>query len=228
MIRPEFTVGYLSSDGITLVDYRTQEQSSGVITLNEDDPDALDEMFKYLYTLSDHIKAPALAKKYRDKNAVTSKEAEHLIELAKEVRHLARVLVTADKYCLPSLVKLAFDKVEERVARFRSRAMILNPLQTTSLISAWCDALYLEDNLAALQECQTLFAGSIVDKRGTTTDIPEIEGLIAAHPKLGLDLLKGTENVVQAKQKELDDLKAENRRMFEQLPRVRQCSFIPA
>ena len=40
--------------------FRSREQSRGVIVLVEDDPEGIDEMLMYLYTLSDHINVPLL------------------------------------------------------------------------------------------------------------------------------------------------------------------------
>jgi hypothetical protein len=136
-----------------------QEESSGVIVMDEDEPQAIDELLTYLYSLSDRIGVLSLHDTMFHPNgpgslilriARTDEElsecCQELEKLANDVKYLPDVLVTADKYQVSDLATLAGQKIEERLSVFRNRAaeLINMPMR---LISAFSEALYFEHEI---------------------------------------------------------------------------------
>ena len=216
-------------------DVQMQKQPPEPIEFHGDDPDAIEEMLKYLYTLSDHLKVLNLDNPhdspdpYPPNDTPGMSEVKLLEEMAYELKHLANVLTVAGKYCVSDLVTLAGQKIKERLSRLRYRIKFggggFDDTQVSTLLFAWSEALYPEDEILELQEYQKSFAVIIVDNCSIATGFVDIKELISSYPKLGWDLLNCTDEVVTERDKRIGCLQGKIDSMRKELPKSKRKYF---
>lgn len=189
----------------------SQEQSEGIIVLDDDDLEAIDELLKYLYKFSDHLNTSCVYRKLLqcydplfddDDWGYTDEEVpelllEHLEELSNEVKHFADVLIVADKYCVRDLATLASEKIKARLSMFRGWAPTLDSLPAAKSTCAFSEALHFEEEIPPLQKYQDLFLETITSKIDIGTAIFYVE-LIRTHPKLVRELLQHSTKAVKS------------------------------
>lgn len=203
----------------------SQKEADNSLTLEHDDPEALDELLKYFYTLSDHINVRPLRNKNWGVYRCPSNHDKHLEGLSNEVRYLAGVLIIAEKYCVSDLVTLAGGKIEERLSILELRPHFLQADQPANLVFAWAGALYFEDEIPGLHKYQTLFSKIFTSDFDDTTDKLDIEGVIRAHPKLGWDLLTHTRKLLQKHEKTAKSQEKKIQDMHYWLPKAKKRQF---
>jgi hypothetical protein len=148
--------------------------------LEDDDPEAVQVMLEYLYTLSDSLRVP-----YVPLNTFTLDEAVELERFPSDCRHLASVMIAADKYCLPDLTKLAEGKLKERIALVK----MYDDMEVQKNITCGViDAVYLQEDVSCLQECRSNLIKRICNSSWLAQY--ELDDCILAHPRLGLDLVE--------------------------------------
>ncbi len=212
-----------------------QKQPPEPIEFYGDDPAAIEEMLKYLYTLSDHLNVLDLhniyesVDQYLENDEQVTSELKLLEEMAHEVKHLANVLTVAGKYCVPDLVKLAGQKMEERLSRLNYRIVgrdgVFNNTEVSTLLFAWSEALYPEDEVLELREYQKSFAMTIVNNCGIATGVFDVKELISSYPKLGWDLLSCADELVTESAKTIRSLHGKIDRMWVVLPKSKRKWF---
>jgi hypothetical protein len=188
---------------------QSQEQSSGIVTLDEDDPVSIDELLKYLYTLSDHFNVSVI--KPHD-GTHWNGEVKDIESLPGEIKHRADVLAVADRFCVSDLDGLASEKMQHRLPAFKNRLAMMahqNPADTLRFVSALSDTLYSGDKIPALQYYQSFFAQIFTSKFHIATDVLDIKGLIQSHPKLGCDLLQERDKTIESQQQTIKSIYAE-------------------
>jgi hypothetical protein len=146
-------------------------------------------------------------------------------ELPSELKYLASILATADKYCVSRLIYLAGQNIEERLSRFGSEAQSLGVTKGAKLVSDLSDALYDQEEVPALQQYQSSFAGKIFKVFDNSADIPNIKVLVQNHPKLGCDMLESRDEVVRKRNKVIKSKDRKMRKIFEQVPKTRRKDF---
>lgn len=146
-------------------------------------------------------------------------------ELPSELKYLASILATAEKYCVSHLVYLAGQKIQERLSRFESEAQSLGVTKAAKLVSDLSDALYDQEEVPALQKYQSSFAGKIFKVFGNSADIPNIKVLVQNHPKLGCDMRESRDEVVLKRNKVIKSKDRKMRKIFEQVPKTRRRDF---
>jgi hypothetical protein len=99
-----------STTDVHRANFQSQEQSSGIFTLDGDEPAAIDELLKYLYTLSDHINVPVI--KPCDGSHWNSK-VKDVESFPDDIKYLARVLAVADEFCVSDLATLANETIHQ-------------------------------------------------------------------------------------------------------------------
>ena len=194
-----------------------QEQSSGVIVIDEDEPQAIDELLTYLYTLSDHINVLSIHdEKFRFIGPAShviyigyikkrlSDRVQQLEKLANEVKYLSDVLVTADKYRVSDLATLAGQKIKERLSVFRYWAGRLNDMHVR-LTTAFSEALYFEHEIPPLREYQHTFFTTVINKFDIDTTFADVE-FIQAHPRLTQEVLRDRNKALKSERQMRDEM----------------------
>ncbi|ERF74962.1 hypothetical protein EPUS_05170 [Endocarpon pusillum Z07020] len=194
-----------------------QEQSSGIIVMDEDEPQAIDELLTYLYTLSDHINVlpihgrrlryidPAIkVSRFIDADEKIRDRPQQLQTLANDVKHLSDVLVTADKYQVSDLATLAGQKIEKRLLAFVHWASRLEDMHAR-LTSAFSEALYFEHEIPPLQEYQDTFLTTIIHNFDIVTAFDDIE-FIQAHPRLTREVLRDRNKALKSERQMRDEM----------------------
>jgi hypothetical protein len=187
-----------------------QEQSKGVIELEDDEPDAIDELLKYLYTLSDLIKVPNRSDYYFVEEELLEDLPDGLQVLSKEFKHLADILVVADKYCVRDLATLAGEKISTRLSILQSLAHCNFSLEAAELVWIFPDALYFEQDIQPLQEYQDALLKIIVEEVNICMAIARVDvKLTRTQPKLVCELLRQSAKAIESKQQKVMDVLAE-------------------
>jgi hypothetical protein len=160
---------------------------------------AIDELLKYLCTLSDHINVSVI--KPHD-GTHWNGEVKDIESLPDEIKYPAGVLAVADGFCVSDLDRLAGEKTQHRLSTFKNRFAMMahqNPADTPRFVSALSDALYSGDEIPALQYYQNFFAQIFTSKFHIATEVLDIESLIQSHPKLGWDLLQERNKTIESR-----------------------------
>lgn len=193
-----------------------QEKSQDHLTLEEDDPEAVFEILKYLYTLSDHV----------DIEPLSHRGDEDLNGLASQVKYLISLIATADKYCVTDLVEIAGAKVHERLDIFCNQAKvpyIKFKLEYKEVVPGLVEALYSKkDHSPVLDQWQLLFARKLIDTFSSAVDVPDAQNLVTAYPRLGWNLLKSADKERLESRETILKLSRENRVMMDELPKSKR------
>jgi hypothetical protein len=177
----------------------------------------MDELLKYLYTLSDCINVSHLeGETYAGMVEVLLEEIHKgLPVLSKEVKHLANILVVADKYCVRDLVTLVARKISIRLSLLQECAYIFDDeddghLQAAKLLSEFSEALSFEKEIPPLQEYHNAFLAVIAEKIDICTVIADVDVELARmHPKLIRELLQQSTEVIRSERQRVVDVIAE-------------------
>lgn len=178
---PDFKyISRYSSPKLYFANNHAQEQSRGIINLDEDDPEAIAEMLKYLYTLSDKLEVR--------RGTVLHPLGES--ELLHNVNHLAGVIVTAEKYGISTLAALAGEKLDWQLSDIEiPRAAKEAKKQICDL----SDALYSRDPTPRLRWYQKRLTRMLLVRIfEPITKVPGLKEVIDMHPQFGWDLLEST------------------------------------
>lgn len=202
--------------------------------LDEDDPEAVAELLKYLYTLSD-LTGVTLSTQdafdddfvrqgdiISDRDRLSPEEVTNLEQLWKETKCLTGVVAVAEKYCVTDLVASSSRRIGDHLTTFQSQTRRLNVSQRASFVCAGLDALYFHDDIPALRPNQKRLIEIITSDCGILTDIAGIEEMIRSRPWMGWDLLKGSGKVAQ---KTIERQGIKIRRMVTLLPRTKRKYF---
>lgn len=176
------------------------QEGSGHIDLPEDDPDAVDEMLKYLYTLSDHMKGGRRAEE--DEVEYEEEEEDEEVEgrkwnsydprkLSKELRHSTGVLLIADKYGISGLDRIAGQRIRHQLARLTTLASFAISEQddVATWVSTLSEAMNIEMEVASMKQYRDAFAEMIATSIGFETDLLDFGWLGQKYPKLGSAIL---------------------------------------
>ncbi|KAF7506591.1 hypothetical protein GJ744_011628 [Endocarpon pusillum] len=187
-----------------------QEESSGIIVMDEDEPQAINELLTYLYTLSDQINLPSGRDRkigfidvydevYSDSliPELNDRPQQLIQSLTNNVKYLSDVLVTADKYQVSDLATLAGQKIAARLVVLQCWAGAWKDGWKEKdgwkdldkrLTSAFSEALYLEHEMPPLQRYQNTFFQTVISKFDIDTIFSDVE-FIQAHPRLTREVL---------------------------------------
>jgi len=194
------------------------------IELDADDPEAIDELLKYLYTLSDHIKVRPLTRG-RWEIYLLPDEVKYLEELPKEVKHLTGILVVANKYLVSDLVMLVDSKIKQRLLWFQDRAARIEKKEAANLVSQLTEALYPREEIPTLQKHQSLFVVTITRQYSMASSGSQMKDLIQNHPKLGSDLVERLDALLQEKDETIQDQGRQIQNMRAELPKSKRKRF---
>jgi len=200
----------------------SQEQSKDVIALEDDNPDAIDELLKYLYTLSDHINVPDREKQPYVTDSGWPEEEKTIQVLSKEVKHLANVLIVADKYCVRDLVTLVGRKISARLSFLRQYHYITiggKDQPTAMLLFAFSEALCFEQESPPLQEYQDAFLATMVGEFGICDVIAGVDvELTQRHPKFVCEVLRQSAKTINSARQSV-------RTVFAELPIAKRRKY---
>lgn len=198
--------------------------------MDEDEPQAIDELLKYLYTLSDHINVLSIDESmfhYIDPSSQVfclsytdqelSEHPEPNPTLVKEVTYLVDVLVAADKYGVCDLAAIAGQKIDDRLEVFRYWAGRLEPRHVPRLTSAFSDAVQFEDEMPLLEKYQHDFLATVTSELDIHVIFADVE-FILAHPKLTREVLWHRNNALTSEREKTSE-------MLEDMPKTRRHRY---
>jgi hypothetical protein len=187
---------------------REQEQSTGVIIMDNEDPDAIDVVLEYIYTLSDRTKAcNSWQIDYEDHD-----------KLLADLKHLLSVIVTADMFLLPQLVDLAGGKARDHTVDISYGIEKGSIHMTKKLFLGLVRALYPKRDCLALHSYQSQITEAIVIAKGNIWEKFGTRELLEEHPKLGMDVIESKTRLVQDKEAKIEKL-------IEVLPKTKKRRF---
>lgn len=156
-------------------------------------------MLEYIYTLSDRIDVcDADLMDWKDHGKVSA-----------DMKHLTSVLVAADMFLLPELVKLAGEKIHSRISEMEQRFMLDVRLMPKSLFSGLVNALYSNRDCPALKSYQAQFAQALYQGKRNLWETLVTEKHLERYPNLGMAILRSNANLVQSKNEKIKILISE-------------------
>lgn len=163
---------------------RKQEGSLDSVTLDNRDPDALDVMLNFVYTLE----ASSLKLGWVDE-VDFQKTMDIYDKIPSECEHLASVMALAVEYDIRDLADLAKERLSERLFPLMSHA----PTDTEMLRTLTCrlvKVLYSHHDIGLLQTYREVIARMLVDHWDQLAWSDATKDLIRAHPDLAWDMTK--------------------------------------
>jgi hypothetical protein len=202
----------LSPGGAETVDSMQQQQSKDSIVLPDRNPDAIDVLLEYLYTLSDRLEPEWVDELDFEKTV------DIYDKLPSECEHLIAVLVSAARYGISDLAELARERLHDR----------LNPLEThfpsneatlQTLLCRIAKALYSEQDVDSLQRFREMVVGRIFQHWDQLLASETVQTLMLAHTELGWELTRSAISRMQKQRHAMDcmlaDLPQTKRKKYE-------------
>jgi len=160
-----------------------QQQPKDSIVLPDRNPEAIDVILEYLYTLSDRLEPEWI-------DELDFKKTPGIYDkIPSECEHLISVLVSAARYGVLDLAELAKDRLHERLHPLKTHF----PSDEATLQKLLCriaKALYSEQDAGSLQDFRDMVLRRIFHHWDQLQASETIKALMLAHAELGWELTR--------------------------------------